>query len=32
MELPSPSLFDALDGLARALHPSDFPDKEERTP
>ena len=32
MELPSPSMFYALEGLARVLHPSDFPDKEERTP
>jgi ABC-type Fe3+-hydroxamate transport system substrate-binding protein len=32
MELPSPSLFDALDGLARALHASDFPGNDQRTP
>lgn len=33
MELPSPSVFDALQDLARALHPSEFPPAEEkRTP
>src|SRR6516162_9905509 len=32
MELQSPSMFYALEGLARVLHPSDFPGKEERTP
>ena len=32
VELPSPSVFDALDGLARSLHPSEFPAKGERTP
>jgi iron complex transport system substrate-binding protein len=32
MELPSPSVFDALDGLARALHVSDFPGNDQRTP
>jgi len=32
MELPSPSVFDALEGLASTFHPSDFPDKNERTP
>jgi len=32
MELPSPSVFDALDGLARALHQSDFPGNGQRTP
>jgi len=32
VELPSPSLFDALEGLARSLHPSEFPTKDERTP
>lgn len=33
MELPSPSVFDALEGLARALHLSEFPPaKDKRTP
>ena len=32
MELPSPSVFDALDELARALHVSDFPGNGQRTP
>jgi iron complex transport system substrate-binding protein len=32
MELPSPSVFDALEGLARAIHPSDFPTNGARTP
>lgn len=32
VELPSPSVFDALEGLARALHPSEFPAKNETTP
>ena len=32
MELPSPSVFDALDELARALHVSDFPGNDQRTP
>lgn len=33
MELPSPSVFDALEDLARALHPSEFPPaKDKRLP
>lgn len=32
MELPSPSVFDALEGLARALHPSDFRTDGTKTP
>lgn len=32
VELPSPSVFDALEGLAHALHPSEFPVKDETTP
>jgi iron complex transport system substrate-binding protein len=33
MELPSPSVFEALEELARALHPSEFPPaKNERKP
>lgn len=33
MEMPSPSVFDALEDLARALHPSETPSaKEGRTP
>ena len=33
MELPSPSVFDALEDLARRLHPSQFPpEKNEQTP
>jgi iron complex transport system substrate-binding protein len=30
MELPSPSVFDALEDLARALHPSEFPPTEDK--
>src|SRR5215472_17055261 len=32
IELPSPSVFDALEGLARSLHPSSFLAKNETTP